>query len=91
MLVRIQVSNRDSRRLQLADLSRNFGFDLIWSQPPEQSKRGKLADPFAKAWTPARPAAGIEQADDRSFPEQGSAIHQHDMTAHSESRPGLGQ
>ena len=71
VLVRIQVSDRDSRRLQLADLSRRFRLDLVRSQTSKQGERGKLADPFAKARSPGGAACGDRADCPSRFAEPG--------------------
>ena len=62
VLVRIQVGDRDARRLQLAYLGRCLSFDLIRSQTPKQGERGKLADAFAKARSSGDAAAADRSA-----------------------------
>jgi len=85
VLVRIQVRDRNSRRLQLADLGRRLSFNLIRSQTTQQGESGEPRDAFAKARSSG--AAAIEERARCSVSDEGSAIHQHDVAAHSQSRP----
>ncbi len=89
VLMRIEVSDCDSRRLQLADLSSRFAFDLVRRQAAKEGERGKLGDPFAKARRSRSPTSGIEQTVCRCLPHQRRSIDQNDVTANTKSGTSL--
>ena len=87
MLMRIEMSDHDPGRLNLADLRDGLGFDFIRSEAPQQGKRAKLADAFVKM----RIRGGMEKTFYLARLNHGSAIYQDNVASHAESRPVLRQ
>ena len=88
VLMRVEMSDRDAGRLNLADLRDGLGFDFIRSEAPQQGKRAKLADASAKMRIPR--TAGQKTLYLARL-KHGSAIDQDNVASHAESRPVLRQ
>jgi hypothetical protein len=89
--MRVEMRHRDAGLLQFADLERGFRLDLIFSQTAKQRERAKPCDSLAKTGVAGTVATSIQQTADCCFVKQGSPVHQDDVTAHTQPRPGLRQ
>ena len=85
VFVRVQVGDRNSRRLQLADLRRDFGFDLICIEPPCQCSQRKFTDAILKMLG----VCATNETGNLVGRKHGRTIHQHHMTSDAQPRHRL--
>jgi hypothetical protein len=89
VLVSIEVRDRDSRRLQPADLRNRFRLDLLFSQTTSNSARSKAGETVLQAGGIMR----VEEAANLLDVEDGKTVYQHNVAANTEPgrrlrRPG---
>ena len=70
VLVRVEVSNRDAGRLQLADLGGGLGLDFVRSQASQQGECAELGDSLAEARIAGAVTATIQQTVDLRLVKQ---------------------
>jgi hypothetical protein len=77
--MRIEMSDHDAGRLNLADLRDGLGFDFIRSEAPQQGKRAKLGDTSTKLCI----RGWLQKTSHLARFKHGSAIDQDNVASHA--------